>query len=161
MALTSAERGQRHRAHHRGDHSLCDPQTCGDARVPPAHVVDEDEGTRGDQLAAALLAERALSPAERALAAEAGRLVDRLDRLHEHLADRHWLRFEVGELSERGAVTVIVKCDRVLAEARQQQLALVSTVAELRQHRPAAKAEPPGKSKGAGLADLIRLADRR
>jgi hypothetical protein len=129
--------------------------------VVPAPVVEPGGPSRGEQLAADLATGRVLSPTERALATEAGRLVDRLDRLHEHLADRHWLKFEVGELSERGAVTVIVKLDRVLAEVRQQQLALVSTVGELRQSMPKTAGAPAPSRKGGGLADLIDLAARR
>lgn len=158
MALTSTERTHRRRAHLKGDHELCDAKTCSDAPVAPVST----EPTRGEQLCADLEAERPLSPAESALALEAGRLADRLDRLHEHLTDRQWLKFEVADYSTEKTTVVIVKCDRVLAEAREQQGSLVRVIGELRAQRPPAKAEAPAKPvKSGGLADLIDLASRR
>lgn len=78
-----------------------------------------------------------LSPAERVLLEEACRLADRLDRLDAILRGDldAWMRFRA---SDDGAeVTVVV--DRVLSEARQQQLALRQVLAELRQSRAGAK----------------------
>lgn len=158
MALTSTERARRFRAHNKGEHALCDPVSCDNAPVAPVSTLP----TRGEDLYNELASERDLSPAERVLAGEAGRLVDRLDRLHDHLEDKSWLKFEVADYSSDKTTVVIVKCDRVLAEVREQQGALVRIVGELRAQRPAVKNEAPAKPvKSGGLADLIDLAARR
>lgn len=178
MALSSAERTRRSRRHKAGDHSLCDPKRCHDAVTA---VTPQVSGTRGERLHADLIADERLGPAERVLAEEAGRLADRLDQLHTHLAGGDWLRFDrlVEEEFGEESLTVIVRVDRVLAEARQHAVALKTVVAELRAatagRRPASGAvgppvgteaggeRPAGGSGGAGgLGDLAaRIARRR
>lgn len=180
MADTNAARQRRYRRHKVGDHSLCRPgcmsapreaapkavdRTPETARPPVAAVLEPAGPSRGEQLCAALCEDDSLGPAERVLAEEAGRLADRLDRLHAHLADWEWLSFQVADYSTEKTTTVVVKLDRVLAETRQQQEVLKSLVSELRQ---AAIAAGRGKQQtlaprqgGAGLADLIDLAARR
>lgn len=163
MALTSTERSKRRRAHLADDHTLCDPASCN--ATPP--LLPEPTKTRGEQLTADLEAERTLSSAEKALAQEAGRLADRLDRLDVYLADRTWLQFEVAPFSTEKTVTVVVKLDRVMAEARQQQDTFRGMVGELRQSSATAKknAAPPVDAptvSGVGLGNLTaRIAARR
>jgi len=169
MGLSEAERKRRQRAHHAGNHELCDPQRCatlirasvGTADGPSVTVVPPGQ-TRGERLCAALCEAEALSPGERVLAEEIGRLADRLDRLDEHLKDRQWLQFEVANYSTATTTTVIIKLDRVLAEARQQQEVLKALISELRQSSSAKKPQPGPKAGGVGLADLsARIAARR
>lgn len=166
MALTSTERSKRRRAHLADDHTLCDPASC-NAVSPP---LPEPTLSRGEQLTADLEAERVLSPAERTLAQEAGRLADRLDRLDRYLSDREWLQFEVAPYSTEKTVTVVVKLDRVMAEARQQQDTFRGMVGELRQSSSAGKKAEisQGRSGSAptptapGLGNLTaRIAARR
>lgn len=162
MALTSTERARRRRAHLADKHDLCDPASC-NAATP---TLPEPSKTRGEQLTADLEAERTLSSAERALAQEAGRLADRLDRLDQYLADRTWLQFEVAPYSTEKTVTVVVKLDRVMAEARQQQDTFRGMVGELRQSGSAKKNAAPLAAvptvSGVGLGNLTaRIAARR
>lgn len=163
MALTSTERSKRRRAHLADDHTLCDPDLCNGTPEP----VRPTPKTRGEQLTADLEAERPLSPAEKTLAEEAGRLADRLDRLDTYLADKTWLQFEVAPYSTEKTVTVVVKLDRVMAETRQQQDTFRSLVGELRQSGTVAKknAAPPAvvpTVSGVGLGNLTaRIAARR
>jgi ribosome recycling factor len=99
---------------------------------------------------------------------EACRLVDRLDRLDAIVngAERSWLKLEYAD----DGVEVTVVVDKVLTEARQQQIALKQIVAELRQAarqavedaNRAAKGKPTAPEVGPGVADLTkRIADRR
>lgn len=159
MALTSTERSKRRRAHLADDHTLCDPATCDGARpLPPV------QRSRGEQLVEDLAAERALSPSEKTLAEEMGRLADRLDRLDTYLADKQWLQFEVAPYSTEKTVTVVVKLDRVMAELRQQQDTFRAMVGELRQSSAAQKkAEEPAPTRtGPGLGNLsARIAAKR
>lgn len=177
MGSSSNERVRRHRAHKRGDHSLCLPLRCPDAAAAPvapseqpvtsqveAPEPPEPQQTRGEWLHEQLLKDETLGPGERVLAEEAGRLADRLDRLDEHLSDRRWLQFEVAPYSSDKTTTVIVKLDRVLAEVRQQQEVFKGLIGELRQAAIAAgklKPAAPAPKGGPGLADLIELAARR
>lgn len=162
MALTSTERARRRRAHLADNHTLCDPASCNAA----APALPEPTKTRGEQLTADLEAERTLSSAERALAQEAGRLADRLDRLDQYLADRTWLQFEVAPYSTEKTVTVVVKLDRVMAEARQQQDTFRGMVGELRQSSAVAKKKvedpKPVAKTGPGVGNLMeRIAAKR
>lgn len=132
---TNAERQRRHRRHKAGDHSLCDPARCPDAKAVtvtpaitrPAGRVLGDRGARlwqeegGDKL----------TGGRRVLLEEACRTVDRLDRLDAILngGSGEWMRFRVSE----DGTEVTVTLDRALAEARQQATALKQIVAELRQ----------------------------
>lgn len=75
-----------------------------------------------------------LDPSGFALLAEAGRILDRLDRLSDALngQGRDWLK--IGEDIEdigRGKVAVKVVVDGLLSEARQQQLAFKTIMAQL------------------------------
>ena len=169
---TAAERQRRYRAHKRGDHTLCDPNrgcngvtpvTGGSAGSGPA--APTGLGARGHRLWAAL-AESIPGPAHLVLVEEACRIADRLDRLDRALADSTdaaWMRFQVNE----GGTEVTVVVDRVLAEARQQAVALKQLVAELRQSarpaRPSTRSVGGVPGRGAsGVADLsARIAARR
>jgi hypothetical protein len=100
--------------------------------------------------------------------AEACRIADRLERLDRHLEGQDWLHCVADETGAEVRVVV----DRLLAEARQQQVTLKLLVAELRQagQRPAVHAAAGGRHgatgdarvKGAGVADLTeRIAAAR
>lgn len=102
-----------------------------------------------------------------ALVEEICRTADRLDRLDAIVngRDRAWLTLEVDDVGE---VTVVV--DKVLGEARQQQMAFKGLLAELRAMRGtsaknAGRGKPApnrGKGGGAGVADLAaRIAARK
>ncbi|WP_239153716.1 hypothetical protein [Virgisporangium aliadipatigenens] len=97
---------------------------------------------RGQRLWDDLTAEGELPAMERVLIEEACRLVDRLDRIDGILAgrDRAWMTLEIDDLGE---VTIVL--DKVLSEGRQQQVALKTVFAELRQARAGA---PPAKPSG-------------
>lgn len=139
---------------------VSDPVTVSRRDVTPV-VTSETVtlGTRGRRLWADLTAAAEPSPAARVLIEEACRLADRLDRLDRILTgrDAEWLRLRVNDDGSEVTVTV----DKVLSEARQQQVALKAVLGELRAMRtPAATAPPQGK--GGGVADLsARLAARR
>lgn len=93
------------------------------------------------------MADQAPGPIERVLIEEACRLVDRLDRIDGILSgrDRAWLTLEVDDLGAE--VTVVL--DKALSEGRQQQVALKTVLAELRQVRAAVS---PGAGKPSGKA---------
>jgi len=138
MADSPAERQRRYRAHKRGDHSLCDPKRCdGTAVTASRSGVTRDGDAQRPRLRARgrrlwdEMSGDSLSGARRVLLEEACRLVDRLDRLDAILngRDRAWLTLEVAD--DGTEITVVV--DKVLSEARQQQLALKQLAAELRQ----------------------------
>jgi len=175
--LTPAERQRRHRAHKRGDHSLCDPARCGptpatvtppapdvpvtrDTVTPPAGL-----GERGCRLWGEL-ATTTTAPAVRVLIEEACRIADRLERLDAICRGESdvWARFSV----DRDGDEVTVVIDRALSEARQQALALRQLVADIRQAAGSAGTAPghQGSSghQGGGRDDLAsrrkaRLAD--
>lgn len=71
---------------------------------------------------------------------EACRLADRLDRLDRLLSgeDAEWMRWRVDESGTEVTVTL----DKVLGEARQQQVALKTVLAELRSSRAAGAGAP-------------------
>lgn len=157
MGLSAAERQRRSRAHRRGDHSLCDRQRCeqglsrpaepdvtGDAVTPPAVRLR----SRGLRLWRELTAEGEPPPLERVLIEEACRLADRLDRFDGIVngRDRSWLTLELDDLGDGAEVVV----DKVLAEARQQQVAFKQLLAELRQSRSATAGATGGVRRGAG-----------
>lgn len=99
-----------------------------------------------------------LTPAHRVLLEEACRITDRLDRLDEIIDGSKWLSCVVEHAGE--SVLVEVTIDKVLAEARQQELALKALVTELRQ--AGAQIAPPTTVKGTGVADLKeRITARR
>ena len=162
MALTSTERARRSRRHAAGDHSLCDPaRGCrpaaaadvdGDVDELVGHpardeLVDAaDDRTRGQRLHARLVEPADVGAGERVLAEEAGRLADRLDKLEQLLQRRGdaWARFERESAADDDGrvVTVVVRIDAALAEARQHALALKAVLAELRT-AAAGRARPP------------------
>ncbi|HEX6968099.1 MAG TPA: hypothetical protein VF174_04695 [Micromonosporaceae bacterium] len=139
---TNAERQRRHRRHKAGDHSLCDPRRCDDAVTPVVtRPLERRLGPRGARLWEEEGGD-SLTGVRRNVLEEACRLVDRLDRLDAILngRDRAWLTLEVDD--ETGGITVVV--DKILSEARQQQLALKQLAAELRAGGGAAKPATEG-----------------
>lgn len=170
-AGTGAERQRRYRLHRRGDHSLCHPARCNPATVtqPVTPGGRPTLGVRGERLWRQYADEGVeLAPAERVLLEEACRAADRLDTLDRLLrGEEPWLTMRA---AEEGSPVVTLVVDRVLAEARQQQLALKGLLAELRQSRAPAKARGSSRSQavrsesgvGGGVADLTaRIAARR
>ena len=97
-------------------------------------------------------------PAELVLIEEACRLADRCDRLDAIVngKDRVWLTLEIPD--DGGTAEVVV--DKLLAEARQQQLTLKQILGELRQAGAAGRSAP---RQGASQRDELarRRADRR
>lgn len=164
MPESDAERKRRSRAHLRGDHSACRAERCDLAGQPPALLPEDvpapagyvpERGVRG----AALWAELAdlLPPAQRLMLDEACRLADRLDRLEFVLSERRsWLSTET---DDGGRVIVVV--DAALAEARQGASALKGLLVEVAKALPKAPPAASPRKGGAGLADLVALADRR
>jgi hypothetical protein len=97
------------------------------------------------------------------LVEEICRLADRLDRLDGILGgrDRAWLSLE---LDDAGEVTVVV--DKVLSEARQQQMAFKGLLAELRAMRgtsakPKGQPAPSGKAVSGVVSLAAEAAKRR
>lgn len=163
MADSSTLRARRSRLHAAGDHSLCRVERCSvvayqEASLPS--VLTDEVGLRasGARLWREMTAAGALGPMQSVLLLEACRITDRLDALDRQLAGHDWLRFRHNPEDEH-EVTVYV--DRVLAEAREQAVALKGLLAELRQMVGAQK---PTAAKGAssGISDLAaRIAARR
>lgn len=151
MASANAIRQRRHRAHKRGDHSLClDPDRCASEPVLHRDGVTRDVPTgpsvppglagRGRRLWSQLTADGLLAPPELVLLEEACRLADRLDRLDAILNGDagEWMRFRVND----DGTEVTVTLDRALSEARQQQVALKALLGELRASRAAGTGAP-------------------
>jgi hypothetical protein len=170
MGGTDAERQRRHRAHKRGDHSLCSPQRCRPEAVtaPVTPVTPSGQGlppaprlrARGRWFWQELVENGKPGPAERVLIEEICRLLDRLDRLDaiSNGRDRAWLEIveDLGSvLGADGQVKIVV--DGVLSEVRQQQTTLKQLIAELRQ---AAAGAVPTSGQGGG-SFLDQLAARR
>lgn len=170
---TGADRSRRYRAHKRGDHSLCPPDRPDCATVTPSQPsVARDAAmtprlrARGRRMWDQLVDDG--DPIEVVvLVEEICRCADRLDRLDAIVngRDRAWLTLDVDDVGE---VTVVV--DKVLGEARQQQMAFKALLGELRAIRGASAKStgrgrtPQASSKGggAGVADLAaRIAARR
>lgn len=97
-----------------------------------------------------------LPPAQRLLLEEACRIADRLERLDAILRgdERDWMRFQ----PDITGTVVRVVVDSVLAESRQQALALKALVSELRQGAATAQ---PSKSEESGLDELARKREER
>ena len=166
MAATSTERSRRHRAHTRGDHSLCNPRReCVSGKRPPAarpelppapaaHMpLSERSQALHDQLSPGA------GPLARLLLTETLRIADRLDYFDQLIAGKsrrgEWLRLTEGD---NGEMRVVV--DDLLAEARQHGTTLKTMVAELLKVLPV-KAPATPTPRG-GLADLsARIAARR
>lgn len=143
MGTTAADRQRRYRAHRSGDHGLCDPdRSCRrGTETPPAPVTDVPPsvtavtpaglGPRGALLWAELSAAGS-SPGRRALAEEACRITDRLDKLERLLEGTasDWIDI-IEARGDDDRLMVVV--DKPLAEARQHALALKAIITELRQ----------------------------
>jgi len=192
---TAADRQRRYRqrqaAHKAGDHRFCVPTSCDLApiggessptrTVTPSSVTASrdtvtqrapDLGSRGRRLWQQVTEDSGeLRPGERVLLEEACRTADRLDQLDRILRgdEDAWMRLKL--VSEDGSVVQVV-LNNVLAEARQQQVALKQLLAELRQSRGGGAAKPgrggqrqpsTGAPKGGGgVADLTaRIAARQ
>lgn len=168
---SAAERQRRYYRHRRGDHSLCDParrcelieQAEANEAVASADARPSGRyGPRGQALHDALRTEPWLGPLQVPMLDEACRIVDRLDRLDAALESKGtWLRYERDDGGD-----VVITIDSVLAETRQQEMALRSLLVELdKVSARAGKASPGGSQpskKGGGLSDLsARIAARR
>lgn len=127
-------------------------------------------GARGRRLYREVMAEHSeLGPRQRVVLEEAARTADRLDVLDRILRgdDEVFVRLDIPDF---GPAQLLV--DKVLSEARQQQMALARLMGELRQSvtaspaaaKPAAPVNPtaPTQSGGGKIADLSsRIAQRR
>lgn len=116
--------------------------------------------TRGETLWRQMNGDQLLPPA-RVLLEEACRIADRLDRL-DTLIDgdaKSW----VSLVEDRGdAERQIVVIDRLLAEARQQAIALKQLIAEIRAADAGKLGAPPAPSgEVAGVTDLTTWAPTR
>lgn len=164
MADSDALRARRARRHKAGDHRLCLPGRC-DAAVEEPVTTSRDAvtpGSRGARLWQQMNAGAGLDPAHVVLLEEACRTADRLDKLESQLSgeDRAWLRLKVPD--DGGEVEIVV--DRLLAEARQQQLALKQLVAQIHAARTAddkPAGQPASTAGGGNLAFLRDAAARR
>lgn len=168
----SAQRARRYRRHKSGDHSLCLADRC--PAVTPDAVTDTVTpvttpqaeplnrlglADTGRQLWTDANAAGPLGPLQAVLLLEACRIADRLDKLDRQLRGEEWLRFRHNP-DDESEVTVYI--DRVLAEAREQAVALKGIVAELSKPANQAKPSSGAKGSGGGLADLsARIAARR
>jgi hypothetical protein len=155
MADSSTTRARRSRQHAAGDHSLCRAERCGVAaihadseRPPPPSSIPTGLGVAGQELWEAEVASGAPGGLRAVLLLEACRIVDRLETLDRQLKGESWLRFRHDETG----VEVTVYVDRVLAEAREQAMALKNVAAELA--RTAAPVKPAQAKGGGVLADL-------
>lgn len=168
---TPAERQRRHRAHKSGDHRLCDPKRCSEATdsavtrdVTAAVTRDKPSDQRlnasGRQLWAELRGDDATGD-RRVLIVEACRIADRLTGLDRLISGdaRDWLSIIESKGDPDRQELVI---DKLLAEARQQAVALKAIVAEL---RAAAAGKPEAdqpRKEVSPVADLTaRIAARR
>lgn len=177
MALSHAERQRRYRERKRAEQeqralpvtSDVTPPVTGDAVSPGDPRQPRYLKARGRRLWAELIAGNP-GPADVVLIEEACRLADRLDKLDAILGgrDRAWITIEIPD----GGSTAEVIVDKVLSEARQQQIALKQLLGELRQSRAAnvtparsgksSQAPSGGASVPGGVADLTaRIAERR
>lgn len=162
---TAAERQRRYRAHKRGDHSLCPPGRADCGSVTPDVTRDAvtdmpDLGVRGRRLWSAVTADGPeLRPAERVLLEEACRLADRLDRLDRLLQgdEDAWMRLHA--VNEDGSIVKVV-VNNVLAEARQQQVALKQILGELRQVQ-GARSQPQPKQEASRRDELAKRREER
>jgi hypothetical protein len=118
-------------------------------------------GTRGRRLWKQYADDGAvLKPAERVLLEEACRTADRLDTLDRILRGDEgvWLRFR--SLNDDGSIVSVV-INNALAEARQQQVALKTLLAELRASRTAGKSgagsQPPADGEKEGRKGVLGL----
>lgn len=182
-AADNAAAVRRHRAHRRGDHSLClpyrpcrtgepgvpavpsPPQAPPPVRppIPELRAEGPRDAWRRNVEAVALWDELSpqLGAAHKAVLLEACRAVERLDRLDRLIDGRYrrgdWLRLTEGE---GGELRVVV--DDLLTEARQQQAGLKGLIAELRMALPkgaTSKAPAPTAASGAPTRKGGKLGD--
>jgi hypothetical protein len=127
------------------------PSPAGAEHPPPG--TPAGLGARGRLLWTELTRAGDLSPGHLVLAAEACRCADRLERLDGILRDgqdRAWLEvITIPAGLEDASVTFDLVVDKLLSEARMQQLALRQMVAELRTSR----ALPAGSGTGGDPVD--------
>lgn len=160
MAGTDAERARRYRRHKAGDHSLCVEGRCAalnddrQAETPAEPLGPDGLDAAGRRLWDEMTADGTVAPMQAMLLLQACRIVDRLDRLDRQLRGEDWLRFRHEETGDEVRVYV----DRVLAEEREQAVALKTLFAELRQALGKQK-QPQQRQKGGGV--LGDLAARR
>lgn len=180
MASSNAERQRRYRERKRAEQArqstlpagrnVTPPVTCNAQPATGDRAADDGPpvvlGERGYALWRQIAADLpAMRPNERVLAEEACRTADRLDVLDRILRDDDvWMRLQ--PVDDDGSVVKVV-LNGALSEARQQQLALRSLLAEIRQARKTGSAGKPAsgaptKPKGAGdaPAGTISLAAR-
>ncbi|MFG3702393.1 hypothetical protein ACGF5C_31600 [Micromonospora sp. NPDC047620] len=159
MGLTNAERQRRYRERKRAEqrNGVTDVTSAVTGPVTRNDVTPDGPklGPRGRRLWEQLTNEgAALKPAERVLAEEASRTADRLDTLDRILRgdEDAWMRFR--SMNEDGTV-VAVQINNVLAEARQQQVALKALLAELRTSQAGGAApKTPGARPPAAKEDV-------
>ncbi|MGH3096954.1 MAG: hypothetical protein ACRDMV_13265 [Streptosporangiales bacterium] len=156
MAGTDAQRARRYRRHKAGDHSLCTPGRCPALTAPSVVMIAAESaeqgrvlGRSGAELWDRIMADQTPGPVQAVLLLEACRITDRLDALDRQLRGEDWLRFR----HDGSGVEVTVYVDKVLAEAREQAVALKTILAELRQSLGQDKQQEPAKGGGV-LADL-------
>lgn len=163
MSRTDAERARRYRRHKAGDHSLCVEGRCAalngdrptETRTEPSGPLGPDGlDAAGRRLWDEMTSDGEVAPMQAVLLLQACRIVDRLDRLDRQLRGEDWLRFRHEETGDEVRVYV----DRVLAEEREQAVALKTLFAELRQALGKQK-QPQQRQKGGGV--LGDLAARR
>lgn len=173
---------RRYRRHRNGDHSQCERHKCpvravedaldaqnaaqrpaqGAAEAPETASEQPRLRKSGQELYDAVMAvTQGLSPLQMPLLLEACRIADRLDRLDIQLHGGDWLRFRTRSEDESGVTEVVMVVDRLLAESREQAVALKGIVADLVRSLPAETAVTNDKGGGGGIVDLAALVASR
>jgi hypothetical protein len=156
VTSTAAHRQRRYRAHSNGDHTLCLPdRECRDGVTSPATPVTREAfKARGRRLWDEMGGGN-LSGGRKVLLEEACRLADRLDGLDRLISGtaRDWLEIVESKGDPERQELVV---DKLLAEARQQAVALKQIVTELRAGAASAPDQP-----ATGVSFRDQLAARR